>query len=126
GMSMQQISTSIRKQAKGDINKNRSRVIARTETVNAMNKGQRLGVLSSGLLWDKKWLATEDDRTRLPHAHMNREGYYPLKQPYYVNGEYLDYPGDPSQSSAGNVINCRCSEVYRVRRGSDGRPLRKN
>lgn len=124
GLGAEQISKNIRKESKGEINKNRSRLIARTEVVNAMNKGKRLSVLSSNLLWDKKWIATADDRTRMPHAHMNREGYFPLEQAYFVNGESLMYPGDPS-GSAGNVCNCRCSEIYRVRRDASGRPLRK-
>lgn len=124
GLGAEQISKNIRKESKGEINKHRSRLIARTETINAMNKGKRLSMLSSNLLWDKKWIATEDDRTRMPHAHMNREGYFPLEQAYFVNGESLMYPGDPN-GSAGNIIQCRCSEVYRVRRGADGRPLRK-
>jgi len=35
----------------------------------------------------------------------------PLSQPFEVDGEYLDHPGDPS-GSAEAVINCRCSLAY--------------
>src|SRR5690606_4678282 len=38
--------------------------------------------------------------------------------------EYPQYPGDPDLS-AGEVVNCRCSGVYRSRRDSNGRPIRK-
>ena len=124
GLGAEQIARNIQKETKGEINKNRSRLIARTETVNAMNRGKRLSIVSSNLLWEKKWIATNDDRTRKTHLHMNLEGYVEFEQPYLVNGELLMYPGDPS-GTAGNVINCRCSEIYQVRRDADGRPLRK-
>jgi hypothetical protein len=32
-------------------------------------------------------------------------------EPFIVMGEQLDYPGDPV-GSAGNVINCRCTQIY--------------
>lgn len=124
GKGAEDVARAIANESKGEINRNRARVIARTETINAMNKGKRISILSSNLMYEKKWIAATDDRTRLPHKHMNLEGYFPLEQPYFVNGETLDYPGDP-QGSAGNVINCRCTEVYRVSRGADGRPLRR-
>lgn len=125
GKGAEDIARAIRAESRGEVNKHRSRMIARTETINAMNKGKRFSIVSSNLLYDKKWVAASDDRTRLPHRHMNRENYIPFEQAYFVNGESLDYPGDP-QGSAGNVINCRCTEVYQVRRGADGRPLRNN
>jgi len=31
----------------------------------------------------------------------------PLNENFNVDGEMLEYPGDPS-GSAGNIINCRC------------------
>jgi len=36
-----------------------------------------------------------------------------MDQPFIVDGESLDYPGDPS-GSAANVINCRCGVSYLV------------
>lgn len=119
------VAKNIRNESKGEINKNRSKLIARTETVNAAGQGRRMVIISSNLLFDKKWSAADDDRTRLPHKHMNLETWQPFEQPYFVNGEYLDYPGDP-KGSAGNVIQCRCAESYQVRRDASGRPMRKS
>ena len=35
----------------------------------------------------------------------------PLDEPFVVNGEDMDFPGDPS-ADADNVINCMCSVGY--------------
>jgi hypothetical protein len=36
-----------------------------------------------------------------------------MDEPFEVDGELLDYPGDPT-GSAANVINCRCAVGYIV------------
>lgn len=58
----------------------------------------------------KRWIATGDSRTRPAHleAHIKyMENPIPAKEPFIVDGEELDYPGDP-KGSPGNVIACRC------------------
>lgn len=53
--------------------------------------------------------STIDTRTR--EAHFAADGQVvALDQPFVVDGEELDYPGDPN-GSGDNVINCRCSFV---------------
>lgn len=109
--------------------------IARTETTRVQNsaraavgeEGKRLGFN----MW-KRWVATNDDRTRGGHNH--DEGVsgteVPIDEPFHVeifkkrqkDGqvywehtgviEELMYAGDISRgASAANVVNCRCTVV---------------
>lgn len=130
GSSIQEISKAIRDQSNGEINRNRAIMIARTETISSMNKGRRLSMYTSNLLWNKKWIDTPDERTRLSHRLIAQEDYRPLDSEYWLvdgNGslEPADCPGDP-QLSPGNIINCRCCETYEVQRDAAGRPVRRN
>ena len=60
----------------------------------------------------KVWLTNISDRTR--DSHIDADGQKrPLSQPFNVDGEQLEYPGDPS-GSAENTINCRCVIGYEV------------
>lgn len=130
GSSIPDISKAIRRQSQGEINRHRSVVIARTETISAMNKGRRLSMYTSNLLWNKKWVDSPDERTRLSHRLIAQEDYRPLDQEYWLadgNGsvEPADCPGDP-RLSPGNIINCRCCETYEVQRDANGRPSRRS
>lgn len=86
--------------------------IARTETTKVessarMNVGKEADKM--GFKVYKKWIATEDERTR--PAHQKADGQIvPLDEPFDVGGEKLMYPGDDS-GSGWNVINCRCTIV---------------
>lgn len=133
GLSANDISKEIRKESNGEINKNRSVLIARTETIMASNKGRRLSMYTSNLLWGKKWVDTADERTRTSHRRVANENYRPLDEPYMldiivrrqvVGQEPAECPGDP-KLSAGNICNCRCCETYEVLRDAQGRPRRK-
>src|SRR5690606_34459732 len=84
GSSIEQISREIRQQAHGEVNRHRSVVIARTEVVSAMNKGRRLSMHTSNLLWNKKWIDTPDERTRLSHRAIAQEDYRPLDNEYWL------------------------------------------
>lgn len=130
GSSVREISRAIQAEARGEINRNRSVLIARTETIGAMNRGRRLSMYTSNLLWNKQWIDTPDNRTRMSHRAISREDPRPLDEPYWLitpsgTMEPANYPGDP-QLSAANVINCRCTEVYEVQRDAAGRPIRRN
>ncbi len=130
GLSERGIAAYIREQADGTINQYRSTLIARTETIMAMNKGRRVAMYSSNLLWRKRWLDTPDERTRTSHRIVADEKPRPLDEPYLVpiipkgGVEPADCPGDP-RLSAGNICNCRCCETYEVERDASGRPKRK-
>lgn len=130
GLSEREIAKSIREQSKGEVNQYRSVLIARTETIMAMNKGRRLAMFSSNLLWNKKWVDTKDNRTRLSHRLVANKPPIPLDEPYIlVNPEnnstvQAECPGDPTLP-ADEVCNCRCCESYEVQRDANGRPKRK-
>ena len=90
----------------------RARVIARTEIISASNKGSLEGARDTGIPLRKEWLATMDDRTR--DAHLGADGQKVLlDESFIVDGESMQFPGDFTLgASAGNVINCRCSQIY--------------
>lgn len=128
--SLAEIRESIQQAGRSEVNRQRATLIARTETMQAMNKGRRLSMYSSPFLWTKKWVDTPDKRTRLSHRAIAREEYRPLDDAYWLvnkNGalEQGYFPGDP-MLSAENVINCRCTEIYEVVRDAAGRPVRRN
>lgn len=92
----------------------RARRIARTETMRASNLGSRDAALTTGLELQKEWLvgplgtgdrhATDD----YPDLHGQiRE----MDELYDVGAEQAMYPCD-TRLSAGESVNCRCSEGY--------------
>ncbi len=89
----------------------RAERIAQTEIIGAANFGSITGARGFGVPLDKVWLATRDDRTRESHSEADGQRV-DLGEPFSVNGESLDFPGD-QDGSAGNVINCRCSLLYK-------------
>ena len=92
----------------------RAKMIARTEVVGASNVGALEGARSIGQPMQKIWISTRDARTR--DAHAAAEGLkVELSDRFDVGGEMLDCPGDPA-GSAANVINCRCTVAFKVRR----------
>ena len=102
---------------------NRSEVIARTETIQASNLSSLFVAKSTGLDMQKEWLSTNDNRTRGSkpkdrYDHVDMDGQVvKLDDPFVDNktGEQLLYPGDQSLgASAGNVIQCRCTQTYIV------------
>lgn len=90
----------------------RSQVIARTETHGAANYGSFGAARETGLDMRKEWVSAEDERTREDHDAMN--GTTVGLDDYFDFGGYsLQYPGDPSGPAEG-IINCRCSVAYVV------------
>jgi len=95
------------------IGRQRGALIARTETHGAGNYGAKKQAESTGLNMRREWIAADNPgRTRDAHEDAN-EQIVDMDQPFIVDGELLDYPGDPS-GSAANVINCRCAVGYIV------------
>lgn len=93
-----------------EINPRRATVQARTEIISSSNQGSLLGAQSTGLALNKSWLATRGARTRADHRAADGQTVG-LEEPFKVGGEELQYPGDP-EGSAGNVIQCRCTQIY--------------
>lgn len=99
------------------IGRKRARVIARTEIISASNKGSIHGARQTNLTLRKEWIHTPDGRVRdgtnSPFDHTSVDPV-PIDDPFIVSGEELDYPGD-MRASAGNTIQCRCTQGYRQR-----------
>jgi hypothetical protein len=86
----------------------RAQTIAITETNMAVNGGRHGGMQAAGVP-KKGWRTSHLENTR--PAHIQAEKDYtkgiPVNEAFIVDGEALQYPGDPN-GSAGNIINCRC------------------
>lgn len=96
---------------------NRATVVARTEAQAAVNAGSLAGAgqqeIDTGRPMLKTWQATVSQPERTRPAHLKADGQeVPIRQPFTVGGEQLQYPGDPT-GSAGNVIQCRCDLTFR-------------
>lgn len=103
----------------------RGRVIAQTETLNALRAGQREGWLQAvetgavdAAQIERTWLATKDGRTRHDHTLMNGQAHRGMSEPYtFPDGTMALFPGDSSLgASAKETILCRCVEVVRLKR----------
>jgi len=87
--------------------------IARTTMTGASNAGSQQAwnqAEEEGVQLEKEWVsALQPDRSRESHmgAHGQRVG---LHESFLVDGEYLEYPGDPA-GSPGNIINCLCGMI---------------
>lgn len=101
--------------------KNRAAVVARTETIGALNAGRTdsFNQISSDhpeLQLDQQWLATLDTRVRATHRRADGQRRRPGR-PFDVGGAELRFPGDP-RGPAREVIQCRCTTIL-VERGRE-------
>ena len=80
--------------------------IARTEVVTASNVGVKVGADELPGNKVKVWISTFDQRSRPEHMAMDGVRVA-LNEMFDVNGEMMEFPGDPN-ASAVNIINCRC------------------
>lgn len=85
--------------------------IIRTESVNAGNFATNQSAIDifGAQNLKKQWIAALDERTRIAHAEANGQ-IVDMNEKFIVKGELLSHPGD-SAGSAGNVINCRCTNA---------------
>lgn len=102
------------KSASDALSTRRGRLIARTETHNAQASANHSAAKASGVPMVKEWVASRGERTRDWHSDAD-EQTVPIDQPFIVDGEEMQHPGDPS-ASARNVINCRCVVAYSRKR----------
>ena len=92
----------------------RAMTIARTESVGAANNGQvaaarELLAQHPGFTAIKRWIATEDERTRHDHAELNGVEVLGLDTPFVCDsGDEILWPHDPG-APARQLVNCRCS-----------------
>lgn len=90
---------------------NRATVIARTETLSALNAGRDDAFNAVAEDFDepfeKMWLSTTDGRTRASHRKADQQRV-PVDGTFSVGGASLRRPGDPS-APAKERIQCRCT-----------------
>lgn len=89
---------------------NRATVVARTETIGALNSGRydafRAFAEQDGGQFEKVWLSTLGPRTRASHVQADGQRVG-LDDPFVVGGFSLQFPGDP-EGPPQEVIQCRC------------------
>lgn len=114
GLTLVQIAQNIEKNVR-PITRIRAATIARTETHNAAghahHKYYKQVEADYGSVLKKKWVATNDTRTRTAHAAMNREKPIFMDEPFIVGGVPMMHTGDPD-GGAKNNVNCRCVIIY--------------
>jgi len=82
--------------------------IGRTTMTGADNAGTLEAWEQSGVVKGKTWLsALAPDRTRDAHAAAHGQSVK-ISEKFEVDGESLEYPGDPN-GSVSNIVNCLCS-----------------
>ena len=93
----------------------RAATIARTETHNAAGFAQHRYYKEVekdyGSKLKKKWVATNDPRTRDAHSLMNLEEPINMDETFIVGGKRMQHTGDPKGGPENNV-NCRCVILY--------------
>lgn len=92
---------------------NRATVIARTETIGALNAARKdsfdIFAEDTGAELEKMWLATDDRRTRPTHNIADNQRQ-PLTSPFIVGGFPMMFPGDPT-GPPQETIQCRCTMI---------------
>lgn len=88
--------------------KDRATLIARTESTGAYNYGALNALVDEGVSC-KRWMATNDARTRETHRGADGE-VVRVRSPFVVGGSELMMPGDPT-APAAEICNCRCTIV---------------
>lgn len=98
---------------------NRATVVARTETLGALNAGRADAFAAyaddaedrdpDDPGFQDMWLATDDLRTRPSHREADGQRV-PLGTPFTVGGHSLAFPGDPT-GPPSEVIQCRCTHL---------------
>ena len=58
----------------------------------------------------KKWVATQDGRTRSSHSSANGQTV-DMNEDFLIGGTPMGFAGD-SKGGSRNVINCRCVIIY--------------
>lgn len=83
---------------------------ARTMTTAAENKGRQDSFKKAqgdGVIMEREWIATGDDRTREWHSDLDGVTVG-IDEPWENDYGKIMFPGDPTADPA-NVYNCRCS-----------------
>lgn len=88
--------------------RNRARTIARTEVVRSQNFGTWVAHKESGLVDERQWVATQDDRTRDAHIELHGE-VVGIDELFEIDGATAMHPGQFGVAALD--INCRCTTI---------------
>jgi len=92
---------------------NRATVVARTETMGALNAGRSDAFAAVaeelGGQFESMWISTIDGRTRPTHRRADGQRVE-MGQPFVVGGASLRFPGDPL-GPGQETIQCRCTSI---------------
>lgn len=91
--------------------------IANTETHSAMSQTFHELALEEDILEEHEWVTAGDERVRYSHEEADGQRV-PVDEPFFVDGEYLYFPGD-TNGSPGNIINCRCVEIFHTKKSEE-------
>lgn len=92
----------------------RAKRIARTETHSATTHSLQTAAKQTRLMREKEWVSARDSRTRtgiFNHLRANGERVG-MNALFQKTGGSLMYPGDYQRGSAGNIVNCRCIQLF--------------
>lgn len=100
------------------VNTARALTIARTEVHQAANYGgietARNAQRELNIKMVKEWVAISDGRTRSSHQSVDGQEV-DVDEKFNVGADMMDRPLD-SSASAANVVNCRCTAIYKKKR----------
>lgn len=110
GVGMNELARRIRSDVFSDtITTARATLIARTETVGALNEAAMLKARVGGVMRSKKWVSQRVGDARPRHIAEENAGWVPIDAPYRVTGK--QYPHD-GIGGAKEDANCRCSQLF--------------
>lgn len=107
GMGIGDIAKLIDQSVFGGMTQSRATMIARTETIGALNQGEYDTATEQGVMRSKEWLTQQDELVRDSHAEL--DGVRVDLDEAFDNG--CAYPGDQA-GGADEVINCRCTLLF--------------
>lgn len=114
GIGVEPTARRIVEQTKPSFTRARASLIARTETHSASSFANQAMAESFNLPMQKRWISTNDNRTREHHRKMNGVTVG-LEDDFIVPYKGVEYrmkhAGDPRGGPA-NIINCRCVILY--------------
>lgn len=95
-----------------DAEKNRAPMIARTETIGALNQAAAsyAEAQPSDVIAGREWLAAHDSRVRPTHREADGQVRM-MGEPYRVGGTPMMFPHDPL-APPDETINCRCTQAF--------------
>jgi hypothetical protein len=107
GWGVRQTADMINQTVFGGLAAQRSTLIARTESIGALNEGAFIAAQDSGIVSTVEWLTQGDLEVR--DTHEDQDGQrLPIGQTF-PNG--CRFPGDPA-ADISEIANCRCTLLY--------------